>query len=81
MGKVEESFKPLIEEQAKKDIESKKYEKILSHANSADKLDLGDDKMDKKEERRKKAAAGKGGGGTQGRETKTKSTKKKYGKV
>lgn len=32
----------------------------------------------KKEERRKKAAIGKAGGGNQGRETKTKSTKKKY---
>ncbi|XP_011865075.1 PREDICTED: E3 UFM1-protein ligase 1 homolog [Vollenhovia emeryi] len=37
-----------------------------------------DGKMSKKEERRKKAAAGKAGGGNQGRETKTKSTKKKY---
>lgn len=32
----------------------------------------------KKEDRRKKAASGKAGGGAQGRETKTKSTKKKY---
>lgn len=32
--------------------------------------------VDKKDERRRKAAGGKGGGGTQGRETKTKSTKK-----
>ncbi|XP_076632501.1 UFM1 specific ligase 1 [Colletes latitarsis] len=32
----------------------------------------------KKEERRKKAASGKAGGGSQGRETKTKSTKRKY---
>lgn len=35
-------------------------------------------KGSKKEERRKKAAGGKAGGGAQGRETKTKSTKKKY---
>jgi len=35
-------------------------------------------KVSKKEERRKKAAIGKAGGGSQGRETKTKSTKKKY---
>ncbi|XP_012530426.1 E3 UFM1-protein ligase 1 homolog isoform X2 [Monomorium pharaonis] len=35
-------------------------------------------KMSKKEERRKKAIIGKAGGGNQGRETKTKSTKKKY---
>lgn len=33
-------------------------------------------KSDKREERRKKAAGGKAGGGAQGRETKTKSTKK-----
>ncbi|KYM99511.1 PREDICTED: E3 UFM1-protein ligase 1 homolog [Cyphomyrmex costatus] len=37
-----------------------------------------DSKVTKKEERRKKAAIGKTGGGSQGRETKTKSTKKKY---
>ncbi|XP_011644685.1 E3 UFM1-protein ligase 1 homolog [Pogonomyrmex barbatus] len=35
-------------------------------------------KTSKKEERRKKATIGKAGGGSQGRETKTKSTKKKY---
>ncbi|XP_064544792.1 E3 UFM1-protein ligase 1 homolog [Drosophila montana] len=35
-----------------------------------------DGKMDKRDERRKKAASGKAGGGAQGRETKTKSTKK-----
>ncbi|KYN36004.1 E3 UFM1-protein ligase 1 like protein [Trachymyrmex septentrionalis] len=35
-------------------------------------------KVNKKEERRKKASIGKAGGGSQGRETKTKSTKKKY---
>ena len=34
-------------------------------------------KEDKKESRRKKAMGGKAGGGTQGREVKTKSTKKK----
>uniref|UniRef100_A0A1B0FFE1 E3 UFM1-protein ligase 1 homolog n=1 Tax=Glossina morsitans morsitans TaxID=37546 RepID=A0A1B0FFE1_GLOMM len=33
-------------------------------------------KLDKKDERRKKASSGKAGGGSQGRETKTKSTKK-----
>lgn len=39
-----------------------------------------DAKKDRKDERRKKAAGGKSGGGTQGRETKTKSVKKKYAK-
>ncbi|ALC46915.1 CG1104 [Drosophila busckii] len=38
--------------------------------------DADDDKLDKRDERRKKAASGKAGGGAQGRETKTKSTKK-----
>ncbi|GAB1863281.1 E3 UFM1-protein ligase 1 homolog [Camponotus japonicus] len=37
-----------------------------------------ENKTSKKEERRKKAVVGKAGGGSQGRETKTKSTKKKY---
>lgn len=37
-----------------------------------------DSKMDKREDRRKKAASGKAGGGAQGRETKTKSTKKHF---
>lgn len=39
-------------------------------------VEVEDTKVDKREERRKKAAGGKSGGGTQGRETKTKSTKK-----
>uniref|UniRef100_A0A0K8SRL7 E3 UFM1-protein ligase 1 homolog n=1 Tax=Lygus hesperus TaxID=30085 RepID=A0A0K8SRL7_LYGHE len=37
-----------------------------------------DSKTDKRDERRKKATGGKAGGGAQGRETKTKSTKKKH---
>ena len=78
LSKVEASFDDLMQEQAKKDTASRKYEKLFS--GKEDKLDLEGEKLDKKEERRKKAAAGKGGGGTQGRETKTKSTKKKYGK-
>ncbi|KAI4484380.1 hypothetical protein M0802_013107 [Mischocyttarus mexicanus] len=39
---------------------------------------IKNNKTHKKEERRKKATSGKAGGGSQGRETKTKSTKKKY---
>ncbi|RXG61520.1 E3 UFM1-protein ligase 1 [Armadillidium vulgare] len=39
-----------------------------------------DSSKNKKEERRKKATGGKAGGGTQGRETKTKSTKNKKGR-
>ena len=76
LEKVEKSFDALIAAQAKEDIESKKYEKLLGQ--KVERFDMEDDGPDRKEERRKKATGGKGGGGTQGRETKTKSTKKKY---
>ena len=80
LAKVEESFVDLMKDQAKKDMDSKKYEKLFTGAaKGQDKLDLGDELLDKKEERRKRAAGGKAGGGAQGRETKTKSTKKKHG--
>ena len=77
LEKVEKSFDTLISDQAKADIENKKYEKLLGQKNM-ERFDVEDSVVDKKEERRKKATGGKGGGGTQGRETKTKSTKKKY---
>lgn len=51
-----------------------KLNRSISHSYTVEE----DSKADKKEERRKKAAGGKGGGGVQGRETKTKSTKKKH---
>lgn len=55
------------------------YQKFMAEKTikqkDADVDDLGG-KVDKREERRKKAAGGKAGGGAQGRETKTKSTKK-----
>ncbi|TDG39652.1 hypothetical protein AWZ03_013925 [Drosophila navojoa] len=54
-------------------------EKTLAQkgSNSSANFDADDDgKVDKRDERRKKAASGKAGGGAQGRETKTKSTKK-----
>ncbi|CAH0385879.1 unnamed protein product [Bemisia tabaci] len=41
-------------------------------------VEFKDVKANRKDERRKVASSGKGGGGAQGRETKTKSTKKKY---
>lgn len=72
----------LIEKNAKASVEAGKYqqyiaEKLLSSNKNVD-LDSSDRKSDRKDERRRKATGGKGGGGTQGRETKTKSTKKLY---
>ncbi|XP_030762266.1 E3 UFM1-protein ligase 1 homolog [Sitophilus oryzae] len=72
----------LVKEKAKSVVESGKYQKhIIEIQGSQTKSHRSDDfeeKVDKKEERRKKAAGGKSGGGTQGRETKTKSTKKHF---
>uniref|UniRef100_A0A182QHX1 E3 UFM1-protein ligase 1 homolog n=1 Tax=Anopheles farauti TaxID=69004 RepID=A0A182QHX1_9DIPT len=70
----------LVSEHAKRAVESGSYqkyiaEKMMKHQD-VDSSAVDDSKADKREERRKKAAGGKGGGGTQGRETKTKSTKK-----
>lgn len=81
---LDELIKPsyeLIKERAKEAVESGRYqqyviEKQLAAHKSQDKDDVGDAKTDKREERRKKAAGGSAGGGAQGRETKTKSTKK-----
>lgn len=72
----------LIEKNAKQSVDTGKYqqfiaEKMMSSNRSAD-IDATDRKSERKDERRRKAAGGKGGGGTQGRETKTKSTKKLY---
>lgn len=72
----------LIEKNAKNSVDTGRYqqyiaEKMMSSNRNAD-LEMGDRKSDRKDERRRKATGGKGGGGTQGRETKTKSTKKLY---
>lgn len=69
-------------ENAKAAVDSGRYqqyfaEKQMGPGKGAD-ADAGETKADRKDERRKKATGGKGGGGTQGRETKTKSTKKHY---
>lgn len=82
---VDNLLKPCFEqatENAKASVESGQYqqyfaEKQMSSNKGAD-LEANDTKVDKKDERRRKATGGKGGGGTQGRETKTKSTKKHY---
>ncbi|XP_055309135.1 E3 UFM1-protein ligase 1 homolog [Sitodiplosis mosellana] len=72
----------LIEKNAKQSVETGKYqqyiaEKQMSSGRNAD-IDTSDRKSDRKDERRRKATGGKSGGGAQGRETKTKSTKKLY---
>ncbi|XP_018329049.1 E3 UFM1-protein ligase 1 homolog [Agrilus planipennis] len=73
----------LLKEKAKHFVDSEKYiaykTDILLSASKQQKakFEVEDIKADsKREERRKKASGGKSGGGTQGRETKTKSTKK-----
>lgn len=71
----------MIEKNAKQSVETGKYQHYIAEKlmSSNKNLDLeGDRKSDRKDERRRKATGGKGGGGTQGRETKTKSTKKLY---
>lgn len=82
---VDDIIKPcygIAEEHAKRSVDSGSYqqymaEKLMKHQDPMDRDSaVGEGKADKREERRKKAAGGKGGGGTQGRETKTKSTKK-----
>ncbi|XP_035916184.1 E3 UFM1-protein ligase 1 homolog [Anopheles stephensi] len=70
----------LVDEHAKRAVESGNYqkymaEKMMQHQD-VDSFGVDEGKVDKREERRKKAASGKVGGGAQGRETKTKSTKK-----
>nr|CAG4647659.1 EOG090X00WU [Moina brachiata] len=75
-------FTSLIDQKAREVVESGAYMQAQAERKSAKtmaKSELqGNDKKDKKEERRKKANEGKVGGGVQGRETKTKATKKKY---
>lgn len=70
----------LIDKNAKHSVDSGKYQQyIAERAMSSNKdVDSSDRKSDRKDERRRKAQGGKVGGGTQGRETKTKSTKKLY---
>lgn len=64
---------------AKVSVDTGSYQKFIAEKTIKHKdVDVDDfaGKSDKREERRKKAAGGKAGGGAQGRETKTKSTKK-----
>ncbi|XP_058819631.1 E3 UFM1-protein ligase 1 homolog [Topomyia yanbarensis] len=81
---IDDIIKPcydIANENARKSVDSGSYqqymaEKLMKHQDVPNKETVGENKTDKREDRRKKAAGGKGGGGTQGRETKTKSTKK-----
>lgn len=69
----------IAELNAKASVESGVYQKYIAEKTIKQKdVDVDDfsGKADKREDRRKKAASGKAGGGAQGRETKTKSTKK-----
>nr|CAG4636818.1 EOG090X0267 [Ceriodaphnia reticulata]SVE72800.1 EOG090X0267 [Ceriodaphnia reticulata] len=75
-------FNIMIEEKAKEAVASGAYLQAQAGQRNAKgkafKPEQSNEKKDKKEERRKKANEGKVGGGVQGRETKTRSTKKKY---
>nr|CAG4641501.1 EOG090X0267 [Eurycercus lamellatus] len=75
-------FEPLIDEKAKEVVASGAYLQAQADQRNSkmksSKLDPAVEKKDRKDERRKKANEGKVGGGVQGRETKTRATKKKY---
>ncbi|KAJ3665830.1 hypothetical protein Zmor_001299 [Zophobas morio] len=77
---LSKNFDELVKEKAKSVVESGKYQQYQTElqvsSTKPQKFEDVEEKIDKREERRKKAAGGKSGGGTQGRETKTKSTKK-----
>ncbi|XP_031634719.1 E3 UFM1-protein ligase 1 homolog [Contarinia nasturtii] len=70
----------IIEKNAKQSVDTGKYQQYIAEkmTNRNVDIEISDRKSDRKDERRRKATGGKGGGGTQGRETKTKSTKKLY---
>lgn len=77
-------FDAVLQDKCKEAVGSGKYQQFVlerqAATNRSHELDdgAGGGKGDRREERRKKAASGKAGGGAQGRETKTKSTKKHY---
>ncbi|XP_076670107.1 UFM1 specific ligase 1 [Andrena cerasifolii] len=77
---LSKSFEAMAETKAREAVASGQWFQIIGESRIKSKsadvtLEI---KGSKKEERRKKAATGKSGGGAQGRETKTKSTKRKY---
>ncbi|KMQ94051.1 e3 ufm1-protein ligase 1-like protein [Lasius niger] len=74
------SLETIAEQKAREVVANGKWiQSIVENKLKSKSADLIiENKTNKKEERRKKAVVGKAGGGSQGRETKTKSTKKKY---
>jgi len=81
--KMKPIFEPMIQEKADQVVKSGAYLQAQadlrqSKMKTSSRSDVVQEKKDRKEERRKKANEGKIGGGTQGRETKTRATKKKY---
>lgn len=80
--KLSKGCEDLVKEKSSGLVSSGKYQQYQISLQTAhvrgQKNDEMEEKVDKREERRKKAAGGKSGGGTQGRETKTKSTKKLF---
>jgi len=81
--KMESIFDPMVQEKADEVVKSGAYLQAQadlrqSKMKPSSRSDVAADKKDRKDERRKKANEGKIGGGTQGRETKTRATKKKY---
>ena len=77
---LSKSFEAMAEAKAREAVASGQWFQIIGESRIKSKsADVTiESKGSKKEERRKKAATGKSGGGAQGRETKTKSTKRKY---
>lgn len=76
-----QSLYKIAENKAQIVVTSGKWLQLVCEDKIKSKMDdsvVRNNKTHKKEERRKKATSGKAGGGNQGRETKTKSTKKKY---
>ncbi|RZF37966.1 hypothetical protein LSTR_LSTR005466 [Laodelphax striatellus] len=74
----------LVHKKAEQAVVSGAYQQaqieLRNSKNTSSKVDNEEEKFDKRDERRRKAAVGKAGGGAQGRETKTKSAKKKHQK-
>lgn len=66
----------IADKNAKSAVDSGTYQKHVAERVMKKDITEVEEKTDKRDERRKKAAGGKAGGGAQGRETKTKSTKK-----
>ncbi|XP_003700994.2 UFM1 specific ligase 1 [Megachile rotundata] len=77
---LSKSFETIAETKAREAVASGQwFQTIAENRIKSKSVDLIlENRANKKEERRKKATSGKAGGGSQGRETKTKTTKKKY---